>query len=749
MKNQLFRTWSLGLALAALPLAGGCDQETAESAPVPVSVASNDSVASSETTVNTAALTNVPAPEMTEMQLETAPGKIVSVAQPSAAASHLSSPSTEIVKLAQAGLDESVMLTYVTNSPHVFNLSSDDIVYLNDIGVPSSVVTAMIVHDQSVNGVAPGATVAATPPDYTNQLLPPPGTPTPYPETAMADAAGAEMADYAGTVDGANGSSEYFYDSLAPYGNWIDVAGYGQCWQPTVVVANPGWQPYCDRGHWVYSDCGWYWSSGYSWGWAPFHYGRWFHHSNWGWCWAPDTVWGPSWVTWRYTPGYCGWAPLPPSACFTPGVGFSHHSKSVSDSFGFGLDHSRFTFVSANRFLDPHLERHRLPLENSRQVFNNTVVFNHITQGRNNTVINEGIPVSQVAAATRTEIRRVHIRDTSDPVSARSEHIERDGSRSVAAFRPNLPQPTHSTALVGQGVPAAPRTATTRAIRPSGNQANGSRQLFTEANPNARDRRPDTTTTIRNNSSLPIVNDPQTANSPRDSRTVPNTGRTSPIIMRGPDRSGGADTERATAPRGSVIMSGPRNPNRVPTLNQQPQPATPTTVATPDTSPIQNNSSRVIVNPNQRQYTLPAQPAPSSAPGQNQNQRVYRSSDPRNPQYPQQDQRVYSQPAPPVQAPQSPVYQQPRAPEPPQQYRQANPVPQAPPQTYYSQPSPRAESPRQAESRQAPPPQQQQQQQQQSAPQARSQDNSAAHQTPAPGSGQGGGGGGGAGRRNR
>ena len=149
MKNQLFRTWSLGLALAALPLAGGCDQETAESAPVPVSVASNDSVASSETAVDTAAITNVPAPEMTEMQLETAPGRIVSVAQPSAATSHLSSPSTEIVKLAQAGLDEGVMLTYVTNSPHVFNLSSDDLVYLNDIGVPSSVVTAMIVHDQS------------------------------------------------------------------------------------------------------------------------------------------------------------------------------------------------------------------------------------------------------------------------------------------------------------------------------------------------------------------------------------------------------------------------------------------------------------------------------------------------------------------------------------------------------------------------------------------------------------------------
>jgi hypothetical protein len=52
-----------------------------------------------------------------------------------------------------------------------------------------------------------------------------------------------------------------FYDSLAPYGTWVDVAGCGPCWQPTVVVANPVWRPYCDAGRWVYTDCGWYWLS--------------------------------------------------------------------------------------------------------------------------------------------------------------------------------------------------------------------------------------------------------------------------------------------------------------------------------------------------------------------------------------------------------------------------------------------------------------------------------------------------------
>ena len=88
----------------------------------------------------------------------------------------------------------------------------------------------------------------------------------------------------------------YFYDTLAPYGGWVNFQGYGWCWRPTIVVYNTGWQPYCDNGHWVYTDCGWYWVSGYSWGWATFHYGRWFHNQRYGWCWRPDTTWSPSWV---------------------------------------------------------------------------------------------------------------------------------------------------------------------------------------------------------------------------------------------------------------------------------------------------------------------------------------------------------------------------------------------------------------------------------------------------------------------
>ena len=149
-----------------------------------------------------------------------------------------------------------------------------------------------------------------------------------------------------------DGAAAQFYTSLAPYGTWLDVPGYGWCWQPTIVVVNPAWQPYCNDGWWLWSDCGWYWNSYYSWGWAPFHYGRWCQYPRYGWLWCPDRVWGPSWVSWRNYPGYCGWAPLPPGACFSAGTGWSFNGLAVGVNFGFGLGPGCFTFCDFRHFGD-------------------------------------------------------------------------------------------------------------------------------------------------------------------------------------------------------------------------------------------------------------------------------------------------------------------------------------------------------------------------------------------------------------
>src|ERR1043165_7220059 len=103
-------------------------------------------------------------------------------------------------------------------------------------------------------------------------------------------------------------SIQAFYNELRPYGQWVDDPEYGYVWIPDV---GPGYRPYYTRGHWVMTDYGAMWVSGYSWGWAPFHYGRWVYSSYYGdWVWIPDTEWGPAWVSWRWGGVYCGWAPL-------------------------------------------------------------------------------------------------------------------------------------------------------------------------------------------------------------------------------------------------------------------------------------------------------------------------------------------------------------------------------------------------------------------------------------------------------
>jgi len=302
------------------------------------------------------------------------------------------SPLSEVIKLTQAGVDESVIASYVANSGSTFNLDSDKIIYLTDIGVPSDLVTAMIQRDsvlqqQIATAVASQQTEQAAQPD----------------ETAPAT-------DYSTDVEPQPAVTvTYFYGSLAPYGSWTQVPGYGRCWRPTITLYDTSWQPYCDSGHWAYTDCGWYWASDYSWG-ATFHYGRWFRDENLGWCWTPDTVWAPAWVCWRYSDDYCGWAPLPPGATYQSGAGFLYHGRNVNADFGFGLGANSFVFVLTKNFSDSHPKRFRAAPSQVAEVFNHTTVINNFNSN-NRVIVNNGIPLQRIAAATHTEIHPVAVHE--------------------------------------------------------------------------------------------------------------------------------------------------------------------------------------------------------------------------------------------------------------------------------------------------------------------------------------------------
>ena len=142
-------------------------------------------------------------------------------------------------------------------------------------------------------------------------------------------------------------SITYFHHELAPYGRWVYTPGYGEVWYPTVVSA--GWAPYVD-GEWVYTDCGWTWVSYDPFG-DPFHYGTWVWVDRYGWCWEPGYVWGPAWVTWAWTDGYIGWAPLPATFAITAG-GYSGGAVTVAQS--------QYVFVPINRFADTNVSTARI-----------------------------------------------------------------------------------------------------------------------------------------------------------------------------------------------------------------------------------------------------------------------------------------------------------------------------------------------------------------------------------------------------
>lgn len=353
----------------------------------------------------------------------------------------------EVVKLAESGVGESVVLAYIQKSPGC-RIGSDQIVYLQDLGISQEVIKALIEHEPSAS----------------ESVVPSPPEPTPV-ATNTPNVAPASASDITADTNASVAVVNFFSESLAPYGSWVNVPPYGLCWQPTIVLVNRAWRPYCDNGYWLWSDQGWYWRSSYSWGWAPFHYGRWFHHPYRGWFWWPDRAWGPSWVCWRSSPGCYGWAPLPPRSSFTANLGWTFNGVSVGFNFGFGLGPSHYTFVQPAHFVNRQLATYALPSPQVATVFNNTTVINNYVAGSNNRVINQGIDRRQVETAIHSRIAEVKVREL--PQGHRfavADRVTRVG-RSAVIYRPGS-QMTVPPAPRARRTTTPDRTGTTRGTVP-------------------------------------------------------------------------------------------------------------------------------------------------------------------------------------------------------------------------------------------------------------------------------------------
>ena len=62
---------------------------------------------------------------------------------------NLSPALTQVVKLIQGGVSQDVVMAYVTNSTDLFNVGSNEILYLHDLGAPAPVITALIRKDST------------------------------------------------------------------------------------------------------------------------------------------------------------------------------------------------------------------------------------------------------------------------------------------------------------------------------------------------------------------------------------------------------------------------------------------------------------------------------------------------------------------------------------------------------------------------------------------------------------------------
>jgi hypothetical protein len=74
----------------------------------------------------------------------------------------LSPWATDVEKLAEAGLDNEVILAFIDNSG-IFSLSADQILRLHKSGVPNQLITAMIQHDAEVTAGIRPLTMTAEP----------------------------------------------------------------------------------------------------------------------------------------------------------------------------------------------------------------------------------------------------------------------------------------------------------------------------------------------------------------------------------------------------------------------------------------------------------------------------------------------------------------------------------------------------------------------------------------------------------
>ncbi len=223
--------------------------------------------------------------------------------------------------------------------------------------------------------------------------------------------------DYHGNV-----RVDYFFPALERYGEWIDIGYDDYVWRPYNTYRD--WRPYTE-GRWEWTNNGWYWVSYEPFGWATYHYGRWFFDDYYGWVWMPDSEWGPSWVEWRYDDNYIGWAPLPPYARY-------HRNHGISFSIKWNSGYFYWNFVKYNYFVSNDIHNHYIFGNNAERIYKRTKYRTNY-YSNNDKIINGGINREFVEKRSGKKIttREINISDRT------YDSKELKNSREIREFKPN------------------------------------------------------------------------------------------------------------------------------------------------------------------------------------------------------------------------------------------------------------------------------------------------------------------------
>jgi hypothetical protein len=163
MKTRILLGWVLGMVLASGALTPGFAQNVIDPSPTAASSEKTGTAVLSPTVTTPTA----PAPRA-ESASESSPAALAAPGNPATnpppAIRSLSPWFYEVEQLARAGVEDSVIQTYIINSAGTFNLTADQVIYLKELGLSPQVINTIIDHDQELISGARSLTASAPPP---------------------------------------------------------------------------------------------------------------------------------------------------------------------------------------------------------------------------------------------------------------------------------------------------------------------------------------------------------------------------------------------------------------------------------------------------------------------------------------------------------------------------------------------------------------------------------------------------------